>query len=114
MTNISRKSKAVVMYCALAAYIIQVNHNFVKRAAVIERERMLSTDLGNGQCELLPTHKIAAAEGAQRSLLVSFPGESIIERSLLVMHNIISIVWMLPYVCILLCLIQIRTDTESY
>jgi hypothetical protein len=62
------------MYCALAAYIIQVNHNFVKRAAVIERERMLSTDLGNGQCELHPTHKVAATEGAQRSLLVSFPG----------------------------------------
>ena len=113
MTNISRKSKAVVMYCALAAYIIQVNHNFVKRAAVIERERMLSTDLGNGQCELHPTHKIAAAEGAQRSLLVSFPGESIIERSLLVMHNIIF-KCMDAAIRIYSFVSYPNTDTESY
>ena len=87
MLSISRKSKTVLMYCSLAAYIIQVNHNFVQRAAVIKRERMLSTDLGNGQCILDPPHKIAADEGSQRSLLVSFPGESIIERSLLVIHK---------------------------
>jgi len=68
------RPKLIAAFCVISAYVAIVNINLAQKAQYIERERLLSTDLGNGQCILNPPHKATADPGSVRTLLVGYPG----------------------------------------